>query len=242
MIKKLLFLSLLIGLGGVLDTPVRAQGQQQRGPTVSGPFVWIYTGSWEVEQEVYDAALDAAGVSVHDNPARDALSVGAELDPTPIFPIVDGIINGTIDGQSPLEIGGDLVIGVLPGNIPGGGKYLDDLGEKFIPDLPKGLTDNLVPDMNHNTGFTPRVLPPPGKGRGTVSPNDRDPRRVFTPNQKKNAWEERGQCCENCGKTLGLEDLVGHHIIRHADGGLTIPENLALLCIPCHLLIHGHNK
>jgi RHS repeat-associated protein len=65
-----------------------------------------------------DSALEEAGGSVTENPAREVLRTGADIDPTPIFPIINEIINGGIEGKPIEDIFVDSVVEVLPG--PGG--------------------------------------------------------------------------------------------------------------------------
>jgi RHS repeat-associated protein len=85
-------------------------------------------------------------------------------------------------------------------------------------------------------------LPAPGKGKGSVPPSERDPKRVATKNEKKEMLEERGNTCEGCSKPATADDVNAHHVIRHADKGATVKENLVNLCDDCHKYIHNwHN-
>ncbi len=81
-------------------------------------------------------------------------------------------------------------------------------------------------------------LPKSPTGKGSVSPNQRDPKRVLTKNEKGDLLNKRGGKCEGCGKDIGVDDARGHHIKRHADGGQTTSKNTAILCDPCHKNIH----
>jgi len=78
----------------------------------------------------------------------------------------------------------------------------------------------------------------PPKGKGSVPPNQRDPKRVFSKNEKADALKERGGTCEQCGEKLDVDDAKGHHIERHADGGPTTKDNLANVCEDCHKELH----
>lgn len=40
--------------------------------------------------------------------------------------------------------------------------------------------------------------------------------------------------CEKCGQPIKRDNSHIHHIIKFKDNGLTVAENLLLLCIPCH--------
>ncbi len=57
----------------------------------------------------------AAGRSVIDNPGRKVIEVVAEVDPTPIFPTADVVLNGTIERRSTGEMATEIVINALPG-------------------------------------------------------------------------------------------------------------------------------
>jgi RHS repeat-associated protein len=76
-------------------------------------------------------------------------------------------------------------------------------------------------------------------GPGTVPPSERDPQRVYTKDQKAEGLEKQGGRCAGCGQQLTLDDAKGHHMERHADGGATDADNLAVVCDPCHKLLHS---
>ncbi|GIW99412.1 MAG: hypothetical protein KatS3mg111_2745 [Pirellulaceae bacterium] len=112
-------------------------------------MVWLYTGSWRVDRSVWDAALGAAAESVTQNYMRDLLEKGAYVDPTPIFPTVNEIINGGIEGKSVGEIGEGIVVGMVPiPGIPAGklarnaAKYGDEAaeaGKRLVDNAPKSV-------------------------------------------------------------------------------------------------------
>lgn len=81
--------------------------------------------------------------------------------------------------------------------------------------------------------------PVPPRGRGAVPPSERDPRRAFTPAQRREGLERQGGRCEQCGEPRTVEETVGHHRDRHSDGGPTTRENLAVMCPECHDNLHG---
>jgi RHS repeat-associated protein len=83
-----------------------------------------------------------------------------------------------------------------------------------------------------------KKIPKPPKGKGSVPPGKRDPKRVFPKGEKAEALDERGGACEQCGKKLDIDDAKGHHIERHADGGPTRKDNLANVCEDCHKELH----
>jgi len=81
-------------------------------------------------------------------------------------------------------------------------------------------------------------LPAPGKGKGTVSPDKRDPQRAATTKQKQEMLDERGQKCEGCDKPATTSTVQAHHKTRHADGGKTTKEEMVNLCEDCHKQVH----
>ena len=81
-------------------------------------------------------------------------------------------------------------------------------------------------------------LPKPGKGRGTVEPGARDTKRVYSQKQKTKLLANQDGKCASCGEVKKLEEVAGHHKIRHADGGKTTMENGAAVCKDCHKKIH----
>ena len=82
-------------------------------------------------------------------------------------------------------------------------------------------------------------LPKPGKGRGSVAPADRDPKRNFSDKDRDAKRQEQDNKCGNgCGKDIDKNNSDGHHIERHADGGRTVSENHAEVCKDCHRELH----
>ena len=75
-------------------------------------------------------------------------------------------------------------------------------------------------------------------GKGSVPPRLRDPRRLFTRAQVDDALGQQGNVCLQCGEPLELSGARGHHVTRHADGGPTTEDNLAVLCPECHVDVH----
>ncbi|SOD17745.1 RHS repeat-associated core domain-containing protein [Pedobacter xixiisoli] len=90
-----------------------------------------------------------------------------------------------------------------------------------------------------NSGATAnKTLTPPGKGKGSVAPKDRDPKRVYTKKQRQDLLDEQDGKCLSCGDKKTVDEVDGHHIKRHADGGQTTKANGAALCKDCHKKIH----
>lgn len=47
------------------------------------------------------------------------------------------------------------------------------------------------------------------------------------------------QMCRRQGKRLGKHEVLhSHHIIEINEGGPDLPENIWVLCTPCHLVVH----
>lgn len=77
-------------------------------------------------------------------------------------------------------------------------------------------------------------------GHGSVPKAERDPQRFFTPAEREAKRSEQGYVCANgCEKKIDNSNSEGHHIKRHADGGRTISENHAEVCLDCHAKIHS---
>lgn len=86
-------------------------------------------------------------------------------------------------------------------------------------------------------------LPRPPTGPGRVAPEQRDPRRLFTPAERAAQRERQGgQCATGCGTPVDETNSRGHHVERHADGGRTDEANHAEVCVDCHRRLHGGPK
>jgi hypothetical protein len=70
-------------------------------------------------------------------------------------------------------------------------------------------------------------LPTPGKGKGTVPPSQRDPKRVWT---KKEGTQQLEKQDGKCAQPKNVNETQGHHNKRHADGGQTESDNHSELC------------
>jgi predicted restriction endonuclease len=81
-------------------------------------------------------------------------------------------------------------------------------------------------------------LPKPPKGRGSVPPDQRDPKRIYSKKERSDMLDKQNGVCVGCGQQKTVNQVDGHHIIRHADGGKTNVENGAALCKNCHTQIH----
>ena len=83
-------------------------------------------------------------------------------------------------------------------------------------------------------------LPKPPRGRGSVPPDQRDPKRYFADGERAvKRQAQGGQCANGCGTQIDASNSVGHHKVRHADGGPTTPANHAEVCVDCHDELHA---
>jgi RHS repeat-associated protein len=80
-------------------------------------------------------------------------------------------------------------------------------------------------------------VPKAPKGKGSVPPSKRDPKRAFDRKDVQEKLDETGGC-QGCEKPIKLSEAKGHHVKRHADGGKTEKDNLAVLCEDCHKEVH----
>ncbi|EHD1638550.1 RHS repeat protein [Salmonella enterica] len=125
-------------------------------------------------------------------------------------------------------------------------RYYDPEVGRFVSKDPIGVAGGLnLHQYAPNTtewidpwGLAKGAIPKPPRGKGAVPPVDRDPKRIFTRHEVTEALEAQGGICPICEKKITIPETRGHHIKRHADGGLTIKDNLAALCEDCHKDIH----
>jgi Holliday junction DNA helicase RuvB len=71
--------------------------------------------------------------------------------------------------------------------------------------------------------------------RGKVAPEDRDD--LASPEQKEAVLSRDGRCLV-CGS---VEDLTPHHLDSHADGGRSVEERMACLCVRCQGQVHDQD-
>ena len=61
------------------------------------------------------------------------------------------------------------------------------------------------------------------------------PRHQLTKDERKRIFEDAGACCASCKKAIKPKQKFDKdHIIPLGDGGTNDPENLQVLCVPCH--------
>lgn len=87
---------------------------------------------------------------------------------------------------------------------------------------------------------TPKAsgLPKSPKGKGSVPPNQRDPKRKWTKKERGEMLDKQDGTCADCGQSKSVDEVHAHHKKRHADGGATDDKNGAAVCPDCHKEIH----
>ena len=58
--------------------------------------------------------------------------------------------------------------------------------------------------------------------------------RLFDTGQKTTAYEKQGGLCAICNKKFEFNEMEGDHITPWKKGGLTVIDNLQMLCNPCN--------
>lgn len=58
--------------------------------------------------------------------------------------------------------------------------------------------------------------------------------RVFTPAQKREAYERQKGLCKKCRKPFELDGMEADHITPWIEGGKTLPKNCQMLCRDCN--------
>jgi HNH endonuclease len=102
------------------------------------------------------------------------------------------------------------------------------------PNAPTATPPAQAPQAVHQaTG-----LPAPGAGKGNTPADQRDPKRVWTKAERQQQLDKQNGKCAQCGAEKTVDETQGHHIVRHADGGTTTPDNHAEVCKECHVDLH----
>lgn len=60
-----------------------------------------------------------------------------------------------------------------------------------------------------------------------------DRKRIFSKTDRQLVWERQGGLCPGCGQSIDLTD-VAHHVLFHAKGGQSTPDNCILTHESCH--------
>lgn len=76
------------------------------------------------------------------------------------------------------------------------------------------------------------------------NPKRLDENRLFTDKQKLKIYDRDDGRCQKCSTVLKYRNnnTQYHHKDRYIDGGKTEVENGILVCVKCHLKIHGESK
>jgi RHS repeat-associated protein len=182
----------------------------------AGSLIGDIGGNYTLKgDEILSAALDIVGI----------------VDPTGIADALNASLSASNGNWGDAMIAG---VGIIPyaGDLAKAGKIKKDINiiENAI-DAVKG-TDKAKKAKKLSE------IPKPGKGKGSVPPNQRDKKRVVSKKEKEELHTERGGQCEGCDKEITVKQARAHHTVRHADGGETTKKNTNLLCDTCHKEIH----
>jgi RHS repeat-associated protein len=91
---------------------------------------------------------------------------------------------------------------------------------------------------NSQTSNASPPIPKPPTGKGTVPPDQRDPKRVFSRTERSDRLDKQNGKCAQCGADKTVDEVHAHHEIRHADGGKTDASNIKAVCTDCHKELH----
>jgi hypothetical protein len=76
----------------------------------------------------------------------------------------------------------------------------------------------------------------PASGKGSVPPDQRDPKRTLTDSEKAKKLAEQGGNCAHCEQPIKGEKGIAHHDpVRHADGG----KDTKVVHKACHDALHS---
>jgi RHS repeat-associated protein len=158
-----------------------------------------------------------------------------------IFDIGRSIYRGEgVSGTQVLSLAGDIVGAAVPfaTGVGAGIRAASKVDDAI--DAARG-TSNIIDASKSADAATDMVgaLRKPPRGKGTVPDAQRDPKRLFDPEERAAKRQQQGgECATGCGTGINETNSRGHHIKRHADGGATDSANHAEVCTDCHLKLH----
>jgi RHS repeat-associated protein len=195
---------------------------------------------------------------VQNNPT----TVGDPDGHCPWCPVVEEVLESP-EGQAAVDWGAHLLAGagalltaaaaalengpgtdVIPGLDPGPGLAAQQLREAQSANAQQA--QSAQPAQASQSSQSTPAQPPDGTsglpklptGKGSVPPEQRDPKRVWTKAENKRKLDQQGGKCANCGKDTTIDESRGHHTKRHADGTPTDDQHHAVVCIGCHKELH----
>ena len=184
------------------------------------------------EAETSNACCDVAGFFQVERGTQKAAGVAELVLGGPENPIADAV-------ASVVEVGGFLgavgkfLLGSSPEVAPAMGMAPQAPAATPPPSTYRANAENKKVDEK-----PAQNIPKPPKGKGSEPPSARDPKRLYTKKEKAEGLEKQDGQCAQCGQPKKIDEVDGHHVIRHADGGRTDADNLALVCPECHLELH----
>jgi hypothetical protein len=162
------------------------------------------------------------------NPA----SSGCEVDWAGIGDIVT-------KGRDPVGVFLEVFLDTSGGQAPDADHWPAQYGgDPWATDNSSSIVASSTPPPSPQPPVLVNNIPSPGKGKGKVPLSQRDKRRGATEGQRTHLITNQKTCGGGCGTKLTRKNMVVHHIVRWADGGLTVLSNLLGLCRSCHKKVH----
>jgi RHS repeat-associated protein len=230
--------------GYVFDNPMKYTDPDGRVPdiTIDG----ANNSSVTIKTDLIDVRVNASSLGVDfggNYTVQGDEIIGAALDIVGIFdptPISDGLSAGLSAKKGDWFSAGISVLGMIPyaGDLAKVGKIKKDV--KIVEEAIDAVKaeGKIAKAEGKAAEELQSALPSPGKGRGTVPPGQRDPKRLYSKDDIAGKLEQQGGKCAKCGVPKKASEVRGHHKTRHADGGKTNSGNLAAVCEGCHIEIH----
>jgi RHS repeat-associated protein len=168
-----------------------------------------------------------------------------------------GAVTGAAFGPEGALIGAGLGLGIgivangggrSPAGYVPGGSLTDENGNSVFQMSKQG--SNAQETQSAPAGQSTPAQPPDGTnglqkpptGKGSTPPEERDPKRTWTKEQRQQKLDQQNGKCAQCGEDKTVDETNGHHKDRHADGGPTNNANHAEVCKDCHKELHKRRQ
>ncbi|MVT45203.1 hypothetical protein GO495_31735, partial [Chitinophaga oryziterrae] len=222
------------------DNPIRYSdflGDIPNDPPTKFPMT---TMAWEATEDAAFNIMVAGGGPA--DPVTDVLAGGTEIVGTALVTLALAY-----DAYQNVKGSGVQEAAALPGTPTAPAKMPFPIAGSLIGDTYKGPIRNINGAQNPAGSQTKQTtqqqastgLPKPDKGKGSTPPNQRDPKRVYTKEEKQQMLDKQDGNCAQCGQSKKVDEVHGHHVVRHADGGKTNLDNGAAVCPNCHVKLHN---
>jgi RHS repeat-associated protein len=230
--------------GYVFDNPMKYTDPDGRVPDIiidgaNNSSVTIKTDLIKVRVDASSLGVDFGGnyTVQGDDILGASLDIVGIFDPTPIS---DGLSAGLSAKKGDWLGAGISMLGMIPyaGDLAKAGRIKKDI--KIVEEAVDAVKaeGKIAKTEGKAVEEVQSALPSPGKGRGSVPPSQRDPKRLYSKDAIAEKLEQQGGKCAKCGAPKKASEVRGHHKTRHADGGKTNSGNLAAVCEGCHIEIH----